>query len=398
MILIGGTYREIDEYSDTSSVYGSGIRALETILEFNDQSHIDFYTCCDNFARNIRVRYPFQDKISWHITESPDVSFHYIHPYNLSGISPRPDYFIRNRVKVEAEGDDALVYGMVEADFKVTAKRVVYDPQSSEAPLLFSQTGSRADEIVYVLNLHEAKVMTGYEDVFEQAEFFFEREGCKSLVIKNGAKGAFVFEGSADNHRVIPVYETPRVNCVGTGDVFSATFANFLFKGFSAFEAASIASKTVACYADKGSINGMQELLQNFDYPEVRIKNKSCVYLAGPFFSFSERWLVCEFYNALRQEEVKVFSPLHNVGIGGDETASIDIEGLENSTAVLAIADGLDAGTMFEVGYAKKHGIPVVVFNSCENKSDLQMLSGTGCDIIDDFATAVYKTIWYASR
>lgn len=398
MILIGGTYKEINDYANTHAIYGSGIRALETLLEFGNQKHIDYYTCCHSYERTVRIRHPYADKISWHITDSPDVSFHYIHPFNLSGISPRPDYFIRNRSLIEAEGIDVLVFGMIESDFKIKAKRVVYDPQSSVAPLLFSQTGSSAEELVYVLNIHEAKTLTGLDDIKQQAEYLFSREDCKALVIKNGAKGAYVFDGSAEQCFLIPVYETPKVNCVGTGDVFSATFANFWFIGMAAVDAAIIASKTVACYADSGNVRNINERLQNFDYPELTVKNNGRIYLAGPFFSFSERWLICEFYNALCQEGIDVFSPLHNVGIGGDETAAIDIEGLEKSSVVLAVADGLDAGTMFEVGYARKRGIPVIVFNSCEDRSDLQMLSGTGCDIIDDFASAVYTAIWYATK
>lgn len=398
MILIGGTYKEVNEFNASEVVYGSGIRALDTLLEFGDGDHIDYYTCCRDFSKKIRARYPDSNKVSWLITDSADITFHYIHPFNLSGISPRPDFFVRNRVNVEAEGDDVLVFGMIEADFRVNAKRVVYDPQSSVAPLLFSETGSHADSLVYVLNRHEATVLTGCDDIKQQAEFFFSKEKCDCLVIKNGASGAYVFEKSSENYYNIPVFKTPRVTCVGSGDVFSATFANFWFKGLPAHEAALFASKTVACYADYGSIQGISQWLEKFDYPELSVSSHGSIYLAGPFFSFSERWLVCEFFNALRQEGADVFSPLHNVGIGGDETAAVDIEGLEKASAVLAIADGLDAGTMFEVGYAKKHGIPVVVFNTCEKNEDLQMLSGTGCDIVNDFATAVYKSIWYAKE
>lgn len=196
----------------------------------------------------------------------------------------------------------------------------------------------------------------------------------------------------------IPVFITPKVTCVGSGDVFSSTFAYYWFNRRTAVEAAILASKSVACYAASGTLKNLSSMLEQFSYSKLLPNRNGQIYLAGPFFSFSQRWLYCEFYKALQQENVRVFSPLNDVGIGGEETAELDLSGLEASDVVLAIADGLDSGTMFEVGYAVKRGIPVVLFNSCENVNDLQMLSGTGCEIVNDFATAVYKSIWYAIK
>lgn len=398
MILIGGTYKEINESSDSEVIYGSGIRALETILEFDKDIHIEYHTCCRTFARKVQLRYASNKNIEWHIVESEDVTFNYIHPFNLSSINPRPDYFNQSRITINVEGEDVLVFGMLEADFRLKAKHAVYDPQNSVRPVFFSDSESHAENLAYVLNFHEARVLTGTNEIEEQANFLFERENCKCVVIKNGAKGAFVYDQSVDSVCIIPVYITPKVTCVGSGDVFTAAFACQWFKGHSAAESASIASRAVALYANKGIIQGLKQDLLNFDFIELIPKHKGQIYLAGPFFSFSQRWMVLEFYKALQQENVDIFSPLHNVGVGGEETAKLDIAGLEKSNVVLAIADGLDVGTMFEVGYAIKRGIPVVVFNSCENSNELQMLSGTGCEIFNDFATAVYKSIWYAIK
>ena len=85
------------------------------------------------------------------------------------------------------------------------------------------------------------------------------------------------------------------------------------------------------------------------------------VYLAGPFFNMPELWLVDEARLALRGMGLKVFSPYHDVGIGiGEDVAPKDIEALERSRAVLAIVDGVDTGTIFEVGYARALAKPVV--------------------------------------
>ena len=398
MILLGGTYKEFNEFSSSEVIYGSGIRALETILSLDNNACIDYHTCCREFAKIVKLRYASNNNLKWYITDSEDISFYYIHPFNLSGINPRPDYFNSNHKFFDIEGDDVLVFGMLEADFRLKSKRVVYDPQTSVRPVLFSKTGSHVEDLAYVLNVHEANVLTGEKDIDKQAGFLFENERCRCVIIKNGAKGAYVYDNSIDKKSYISAYITPKVNCVGTGDVFSATFAYYWFRGLSAVDSAVLASKSVACYATFGTTKDLSMMLKNFSFSQLVPKHHGQIYLAGPFFSVSQRWLICEFYKALKQENVQVFSPLHNVGIGGVETAELDIIGLKKSNVVLAIADGLDAGTMFEVGYAIKQGIPVVVFNSCEQGNDIQMLAGTGCDIVNDFVTAIYKSIWYAIK
>jgi nucleoside 2-deoxyribosyltransferase len=70
-----------------------------------------------------------------------------------------------------------------------------------------------------------------------------------------------------------------------------------------------------------------------------------------------------------------------------------DIAGLEQADAVLAIANGLDPGTIFEIGYAVKLGIPIVVLAQTVKDEDLKMIAGNGCEITDDFASALYRVV-----
>jgi nucleoside 2-deoxyribosyltransferase len=66
---------------------------------------------------------------------------------------------------------------------------------------------------------------------------------------------------------------------------------------------------------------------------------------------------------------------------------------------MLAILDGCDSGTLFEVGYAVKEGIPVIALAQNLRASDTTMLAGsTQCHIVNDFATAVYHATWKASE
>ena len=75
-----------------------------------------------------------------------------------------------------------------------------------------------------------------------------------------------------------------------------------------------------------------------------------------------------------------------------------DIEALNACDCVFAIIDGLDSGTLFEIGYAVAKGKKVVAYVENETDGALKMLKGTGCDIQSDFTTAIYKTCWYASE
>ena len=58
---------------------------------------------------------------------------------------------------------------------------------------------------------------------------------------------------------------------------------------------------------------------------------------------------------------LKVFSPWHDVGFGvANEVVPKDLHALDNSAIVFAILDGLDSGTLFEIGYGVKKGIPII--------------------------------------
>lgn len=100
---------------------------------------------------------------------------------------------------------------------------------------------------------------------------------------------------------------------------------------------------------------------------------------------------------SLRSHGLSVFSPLHDVGYGSaSEVVPADIKGIESSDVVFAILDGLDTGTVFEIGYARALGKPVIAFVQNEAEVNLKMLVGTGCEIVDDFASAIYRTAWAA--
>ena len=128
-------------------------------------------------------------------------------------------------------------------------------------------------------------------------------------------------------------------------------------------------------------------------------KNEFHVYLAGPFFNMAQLWLIDEARAALRGMGLKVFSPFHDVGVGkSQDVAPKDIEALKNSRALLAVIDGVDTGTVFEAGYARALDKPVIAFSQSTPEEPLKMISGTGCEVVPDFVSAIYRVAWRALR
>jgi nucleoside 2-deoxyribosyltransferase len=122
------------------------------------------------------------------------------------------------------------------------------------------------------------------------------------------------------------------------------------------------------------------------------------VYLAGPLFNVPERWFVSETKRCLENCGLSVFSPLHDVGTGGDAVhlAKADLKGFDGCNLLFALLDGLDAGTLFEIGYAAARGVPVVAYGERVSESDLTMLKGTGTQVFNDYCTAIYQAAWRA--
>lgn len=89
------------------------------------------------------------------------------------------------------------------------------------------------------------------------------------------------------------------------------------------------------------------------------------------------------------------FSPIHEVGEGDMyDVAQADLKGLEDSDVILAILDGLDCGTVFEIGYARALKKPVVVIAEHVDSRHLTMICGSDCDVTDDFTAGIYNAGW----
>jgi nucleoside 2-deoxyribosyltransferase len=113
--------------------------------------------------------------------------------------------------------------------------------------------------------------------------------------------------------------------------------------------------------------------------------------------------IMCWMVRALLEEarthlaavDLEVFSPLHDVGAGPAESvAPADLAGIANCDRMLALIDGADVGTVFEVGYAISRGIRVVALSETLSIESLKMINGSGCILTKDFASAIFRTAW----
>lgn len=140
------------------------------------------------------------------------------------------------------------------------------------------------------------------------------------VVLKMGARGSLVYEGGSAS--IVPAYITERVWKIGSGDNFVAHFGYRWMTGHcSGHDAARQASLATAYYCNHRAFAKPNALTQ-FSPPEMRTSErfssgwKPNVYLAGPFFTLGQLWLIEQARNDLRDGGLDVFSPYHDVGHG----------------------------------------------------------------------------------
>lgn len=393
----GGTYLEFCREPHWYELFGSGLRASLVLKQLDVP--VSFSTFADKNQKpvlNLK-----SDGIKLEVIDTSDaVTFSYLHP--LSKPSIEPDTFLRgcqqrpNVINVEA--DFVLRFGVVEGSAKVKAKMATYDPQTPSDPRQFAENGSTAERLAVVANRIEAQRLTGQTDPKLACQEIL-KQGTEVAVVKCGTTGCVV--GTKSGISLVPAYRTKRVWPIGSGDVFSALFAcGWMELKLDPVAAATLASKGTSHYVETLDFPD-KAVLQSTTFQALRpLPPRQCkkVYLAGPFFNLSQRWLIEEFKYALENAGVQYFSPLHHVGRGeADAVYDPDIEGLKKCPVVLACLDGLDPGTIYEVGYAHSLGAKVVAFVSAERKEDLKMIVGGGSQVANDFATALYLTVWAAT-
>jgi hypothetical protein len=385
----GGVYHERCIWPDWDQVFGSGGRAAAALTGVVDHVCLHAYATAElakAFEGN-RGLYGFR------FTPAPAeqaISFEYIHSLSIPDIRPTVP-LIRRQPPLQVSAEVVLRFGMMEGTAVVAADRCVYDPQSAHAPEPFADNGSKARHLAVVANRGELSALGGGSDPLDTARRLVGEGSAEAVVVKAGAAGAHVVEAGGETP--VPAFRTDRVWSLGSGDVFAAVFAaQWGVEERPAVEAARLASRAVADYVSTMALPVSPA--PSGDFP-IAVAKTGLVYLASPFFTIGQRWLVDEARRGLAALGMQVFSPFHDIGSGpAHEVAPADIAALDRSDAVFAILDGLDSGTLFEVGYARAKGKPVYAFAQAVAPEDLKMVEGTGCRLFSDFVTALHHAAW----
>ena len=400
--VVGGVYLERVEFPPDEVIFGSGGRAAFALKALDPGVGLTSF-----IGQDRKDAIDYHSQTVWDVPICGDrvpetVSFYYYHGLSRPIIRPT-ELPVADSPTLDVTGDAILQFGMLEGNAVVHGERVVFDPQNPETPELFDRSGSTAGELVYLLNRTEAQQMTGISDLQASADFLLNRSNVVAVVIKSGAIGAHVF--TPGDSYIVRSYETSRVWPIGSGDVFAAVFTHYwATEQLVPHKAAELASRGAALYCARRNLPLKREDLEadDFEFPKLipeRQPAECTIYVAGPFFTMGQLWLVEEARNALVSAGFDVFSPYHDVGVG-DAAVVVpeDLNGLKSANALLALCDELDAGTIFEVGYAVRHGIPVIAFAKRATDESMKMLRGTGCKVFSDFTSAVYHTEWSAMK
>jgi len=380
VIVVGGSYTETVLYPELSSQFvGSGLRAAITL---GGVAEVLLTVASPEEVNDVRAAVASGTSVTARMRDRP-VEFRYL------DASLRPQVVglgdgERPVLDCTFPGKDVLAFGLAELPdgYPITARRVVIDPQAPQTASRDILDDIDAERVAICANRGEARRMTGHDSPVDAARALLELPNVEAVVIKCGALGYV----AADESSIAWFHATPtlRVRTLGSGDVFSSVFAREWFAGVSAEDAAATASSAVASSAGPST------------YPSMRLQPgySPKVYLAGPFFTLPERWLVERVREVLSGLGARVFSPIHDVGPGDIEVAQRDLDALDDCDVVFALLDGFDPGTLYETGWAARENIPIVCFASEVHTKETKMLIGMGAEVHTDLASGIYRAIW----
>lgn len=399
--IIGGAYHEECSFPPREINRGSGVRAASVISSLGASAHL--HTATGGVLRDSISEIASNNRFELTcLSKNEDIRFHYSYPLARPKISLSSKYDFSDEV---VQADNVLVFGMLEGRIRVEAKRAVYDPQDGVNSRPFGEDGSTADELAMVVSYSEGVALTGLVSPSEIATSLLDLPNATIVIVKCGPQGALV--ATKNNQNWIGAFPTRRVYKIGSGDVFTAAFAHqWLCCAKSPLEAAWFASRTVAAYVEQGldrfDVETINLIAHEADWARNTRTLKHArqipdgkIYLAGPFFTTSQRWVIDEARSALMDMGFNVISPVHDIGMGGAEDVVLaDLFELDNAKIVLAMISDMDPGTLFEIGYARARGIPVVAVAEQSKESDVTMLLGSGCSVVTDLTTGLYYACW----
>jgi nucleoside 2-deoxyribosyltransferase len=389
VIVVGGTYLEECTNPSDRSLRGSGVRAAAALRDVDPG--VRLVTAVDDHmseeAEFVIGGFSLDTEV---VQRSGPVSFTYFTPVSPPVIGGRLSHF----EALHAEGENALVFGMIEGQPSVTANALVYDPQQPLDLAGLDLSRFQFERLAIVANAGETRSLGRAQDLGDAARNLLGNSGAEVVITKRAARGALVT--TTEHQEEIGPYPTAQVWPIGSGDVFAGGFAWAWTNGAAPVEAARAGSLAASHWCGGRTLPLPNRLFEADGRASSLEPCPARVYLGGPFFNLSERWLVELVRDALRSFGVEVFSPLHDVGHGDSGVADADLHGLDSCGSMLALLDHDDPGTVFEAGWATAHDIPIIGYAEKVNSEASKMLVGTGAELHDDLSTAIYRSIWAA--
>ncbi|MCP2004986.1 UNVERIFIED_ORG: nucleoside 2-deoxyribosyltransferase [Buttiauxella agrestis ATCC 33320] len=401
--IIGGVYREVCIKPSINQILGSGGRASLAILNMGGTINLHSYLPTE-FLSELNSSFKFTGtgfKIN-DLKTNNAITFKYNH-----GLDPFNPPIVSQMAPIEVSAQNILIFGMIESSSKVDGNFVVYDPQNTFSTEPFNKNGSTAKHLALVLNENEARKLnnsTFQENLNDVIASLHVKESAEIVIVKLGAQGSIVSYGN--NLYQIPVFKTDTVNKIGSGDCFSAHFAyNWIEKKLPPESAALEASKATAYFCET-SILPTEYYLKQFKPNKITSesgKKKIKIYIAAPFFTMSQLWLVEQIRYNLLEMGMEVISPYHDLGFISNEhltdeimkeTCNNDLNAIDECDMVYAVLDGYDPGTLAEIGFALAKNKSIILLCEDIKRSDLTMFTAQNIIRESDYVTSIYKTLW----
>ncbi len=377
MHIVGGLYRELCDVPAWDCTLGSGGRAALAASSLVTGVELTAYASAADAAS---IKTLQMHGITTHLSSRPSpIVFAYFHPLSSPHIEP-PRGMINQQKPLSVTADTVLRFGLIEGDAVIRANRAIYDPQTWRNPPAFSANGSTANELALVLNELEARQSSGCDDLELAAKHLMVMQGASVVVIKQGARGASVYEASGKFSKV-PAYRSSSVFKIGTGDVFTAVFAVYWARGLSTPEvAADLASRSVSIYCDTRAFEFDESALMRRQ--PVSSELGSAVRIEGNVQSLGQRYVMEEARFALQELGIGVVNPMFS-------SDTLDL----SADAILLINDDLSSEALVRLADDSARLTPVIAFN---DRAEASSYAFTATEITNDFATAIYLAAWAA--
>jgi hypothetical protein len=229
--------------------------------------------------------------------------------------------------------------------------------------------------LALLLNAQEILAATGSESVRAAATTLLRDEDAAIVVVKDGPRGATLFDARGGEHW-IPPYHSTRLYKIGSGDVFSATFARWWLQGTDAAEAADRASRQTAAYVES-PVLPLCAVVES--RPRRSVRPTQTVLLVAAASTLTGRWLIAVVEEAL-----------HHLGVSRIE--KLDLEDwltcaapplrAENTAVLICLADERTVRALPATGHRQ------VIF--VDDASPTSPQSGS----FSDLSQALYELCW----